>query len=322
MADLTRRELLKRTAAGAAGAAVLAAGGRAGAEAVPALPSAKTGAGKDRWQLSLNTSTIRPASLEDKIAVAAKAGYDAIELWSNDLDAYEKGGKSLADLGKRVRDAGLAMPNIIGIFGAMPPTDEEKAKAADGFRQKMRQAGAVGAKHIAVTATPDRPDLDVRWAAKQYAELIDMGKEFGVAPAFEFLGPTKGLPTLGQAAAVAMESGRPEAGLVADTFHMYRGGSAWSGIRLTSGSLYAVWHINDVPKEPPQFELKDADRLYPGDGILPLAQALKDLWAVGFRGPLSLEIFNREEWKKDPAEVARIGLEKMRRVIAASGTGA
>jgi sugar phosphate isomerase/epimerase len=59
--------------------------------------------------------------------------------------------------------------------------------------------------------------------------------------------------------------------------------------------------------------------VYPGDGVLPLAQLLRDLSDIGYRGPLSLELFNRDYWKQDMLAVARTGIEKMRQVIAASG---
>jgi sugar phosphate isomerase/epimerase len=319
MQALSRRELLKTGGAGLAGAAMLAGGGAMAAQESPApkAPEPK----RDRWILALNASTIRSASLDDKISAAAKAGYDGIELWLNDLDAYEKSGKPLADLGKQIKDAGLSVPNIIGIFGAMPATDEDKAKAMDGFKQKMRQAAAVGGRHIAMVPGPDRPDLDILWAARRYAELVDAGKECGIAPALEFLSTMKSIHTLGQAAAIVMESGRSEGTIVADTFHMYNGGSQWSGVPFLSGSIYAVWHMNDLPAQSEAGKMKDADRIYPGDGVLPLKTLLKDLWQTGFRGPLSLELFSRAEWAKPPAEVAKVGIDKMRAVIAASGTG-
>ena len=40
--------------------------------------------------------------------------------------------------------------------------------------------------------------------------------------------------------------------------------------------------------------IADADRVYPGDGVAPIKQILRDLRAIGFRGMLSLELFNRE----------------------------
>ena len=36
---------------------------------------------------------------------------------------------------------------------------------------------------------------------------------------------------------------------------------------------------------------------------------------VGYTGVISLELFNPSYWEQDPAEVARIGLEKMQAVI-------
>jgi sugar phosphate isomerase/epimerase len=276
---------------------------------------------KGRWRLSLNTSTIRPASLEDKVSAAAKAGYDCIELWSNDLADYEKKGKSLADLGKRIKDLGLDVVNVIGLWNSMPEKEEDAAKGLEGLRTRIGQAAKVGARHIAAIPSPDRADMDVLWAAKRYRGLLEVGREFGIEVAIEFVGFLKGIHTLGQAAAIAIESGDPKASIVADTFHIYRGGSTFTGVTHLQGSALAVCHFNDVPKAPSQFELKDADRIYPGDGILPLAQFLRDLWGAGFRGPLSLEIFNAPEWKKDPFEVARIGMDKMRAVIAVSGVG-
>ncbi len=39
---------------------------------------------------------------------------------------------------------------------------------------------------------------------------------------------------------------------------------------------------------------------------------LKD---AGYAGVISLELFNLSYWEEDPAEVARIGLEKMKSVL-------
>ena len=58
----------------------------------------------------------------------------------------------------------------------------------------------------------------------------------------------------------------------------------------------------------------DGAHLHPGDGVAPLKELLSDLRAIGFRGMLSLELFNREYWKQDPLEVAKRGLAKMKAV--------
>jgi len=315
METLSRREWM---ATGALGAAAMATG----ADAAEPKPAETRGAEAPptRWSLGINTSTLR-GSLEEKVRATAKAGFDSIELWSGDLSRIEKEGKPLDDLRKLLADLGLSVPNVIGIWSPMPPDEAEKAKRYEQLKPQLAQAAKVGSKHIAAVPAPDRPDIDVRWAARRYRELLELGRQFGITIAIEFLGPLKGIHTLGQAAAIAIEADSPDARIIPDTFHVYRGGSSFAGVRHLAGSLYALWHFNDVPKEPPREQLRDGDRILPGDGILPLPQLLKDLWASGFRGPLSVELFNQELHKKDPFEVAALCMEKMNALIAKSGVG-
>src|SRR5690242_14040856 len=65
---------------------------------------------------SLNTSTIREqkVGIVREAEIAAQSGYDAIEPWMGTLDEYVKGGGSLRDLGKRIRDLGLTVESAIG----------------------------------------------------------------------------------------------------------------------------------------------------------------------------------------------------------------
>jgi sugar phosphate isomerase/epimerase len=78
------------------------------------------------------------------------------------------------------------------------------------------------------------------------------------------------------------------------------------------------FHLNDYPATPPRETIRDADRVYPGDGVAPLPAMLKSLLATGFRGFLSLELFNPTYWQQDALTVARTGLEKMRAAVAAA----
>ena len=303
-----RREMMARAAVGAA---ALVAGRSTPAQA----PDAQDSPG---WIVTLNTSTIRPASLEDKIRAASEAGYDGIELWSNELSDHAKSGASLEALGKRLRHEGLIVPNVIGLWNCMPESDDERPQALERARRQMEEAVQVGAMHIAAVPTPDRPGIDVLWAAERYRELLELGEEIGIVPAVEFVGFFKGINRLGQAAAIAIEADHPKACLVADTFHLYRGGSGFGGVRHLAAHFIACFHFNDAPSEPPRTEQKDADRIYPGDGILPLPQLLADLRGIGFHGPLSLELFNRDHWQQEPVEVAQTGMRKIREVIAQS----
>ncbi len=276
--------------------------------------------GASPWPLSLNASTIRPAPVLDKIRVAAETGWDGIELWIDDLENHEKNGGSLKDLGRSIRDQGLFVPNIIGLWNCMPAEPEAWAPALKVTRERMRMSAEVGSKCVAAIPIPDRANFDLKWGADRYGELLRIGREdYGITVAFEFVGFFKGIHRLGQACAVAIDADDPDACLVMDTFHLYRGGSGFNGIRHLDANFIAVFHWNDVPGGMKREAAGDKDRVFPGDGVLPLGQALRDLKAIGYTGPLSLEIFKREYWEQDPKEVARAGIEKMRACVAAAG---
>jgi len=70
---------------------------------------------------------------------------------------------------------------------------------------------------------------------------------------------------------------------------------------------------------PDRFEQGDADRVWPGDGVLPLVPMLRQLAAWGYERTLSLELFNPGYWELDPAENARIGLAKVKACLAEAG---
>ena len=54
----------------------------------------------------------------------------------------------------------------------------------------------------------------------------------------------------------------------------------------------------------------------PGDGVGPLEEIERLALAQGYEGFVSLELFNPALWEQDPAEVAKIGLEKMQGYFA------
>ncbi|WP_315822329.1 hypothetical protein [Paraflavitalea speifideaquila] len=66
--------------------------------------------GVSPWPVCLDTATIRPASLDEKVRIAHKAGYDAIEPWDGELEKYEADGGNLRDLGKRLKTWACSYP--------------------------------------------------------------------------------------------------------------------------------------------------------------------------------------------------------------------
>jgi 2-keto-myo-inositol isomerase len=308
MADtLSRRGFLTASGLGAAG---LAAARPAFGQAAPEAKLYQDG--QSPWPLCLNTSTIRPATLQQKIDAAVEGGYDAIELWINELEEHEKAGGDLKELGQQIRERGLFVINVIGLWSAIPPTPSEWEASLTDTKERMRRIAAVGSKHAAAIPPSEIENFDLKWGAARYKDLLKIGKEeYGIRPAVEFVGFFKSVYRLGQAVAMALDSDEADACIIPDTFHLYRGGSGFEGIRHIQGHLIANFHWNDVPAEPAREELGDEHRIYPGDGILPLKQTLEHLLAINYRGPLSLELFYREYWEMDPKVVARNGRDKM-----------
>jgi sugar phosphate isomerase/epimerase len=277
------------------------------------------------FRFMLNTSTIRgqKQTLAQEIDIAAKAGYDAIEPWLGELEQVKKDGGSLKDLKKRVADHGLTVESSIGFARWIVDDETERKKGLEQARRDMDLVLQLGGKRIAAPPVGATEELvkDPLKIAERYRKLCDIGAEIGVVPQVELWGFSKTLHRLGETACAALESGHPQACILADVYHLHKGGSGFAGVKLLSGTALQIFHLNDYPAKPDRATITDADRVYPGDGVAPLRQMLRDLRGIGFRGYLSLELFNPTYWKQDPLEVARTGLEKMKAVVKASQQG-
>lgn len=275
--------------------------------------------GGEPFQYGLNTSTLQGFKLpiEDELKLAAKAGYAAVEPWVRELEAFEASGKPLEELGRRILDLGLVVPSAIGFFEWAVDDAERRKKGLQDARQAMERVRKIGGTRIAAPASgvTDVEGMDPRVLAERYRAVLDLGDEMGIVPEVEVWGFSKTLSRLGEAAYVAIESGHPSACILPDVYHLYKGGSGLSGVRLLSGRAIPVFHMNDYPAQPPRETITDADRVYPGDGVAPLGDLMRDLKAIGFDGVLSLELFNKEYWKQDPETVAKTGLRKMKEVV-------
>lgn len=271
------------------------------------------------FRFCLNTSTIKGQglSLADEIDLVADAGYDGIEPWVRELDAHVEAGGSLENLRQRAADRGLGIENLIGFFEWIVDDDDRRAAALEEARRNMEMARQVGCPLLAAPpmGATDTEGLDLRRAAERYRKLLEIGEDYGVTPVLEFWGHSRTLGRLGEALLVAAEAGRRDARILADVFHMYKGGSPYQGLRLTGPDTFGLFHVNDFPAEPLRDEISDADRVYPGDGVAPLDDIFGDLADAGFHGALSLELFNESYWQQDARAVAETGLKNMRKAV-------
>jgi len=271
------------------------------------------------FRYCLNTSTIRGQKLtfDKELEITAKAGYDAIEPWVGNINRYVESGGKLKELRKCIAEFGITVESAISFPRWIVDDDATRAKGLEQAKREMDLLAKLGAKRIAAppAGATREPGLDLDKAAERYLALLELGDQFGVVPQIEIWGSSKNLHRLGQAMYVVIESGHPRACLLPDVFHIYKGGSDFNGLKQLSARAIQVFHLNDYPAEPPRETARDSDRVYPGDGVAPMTQILRDLLANGSRAVLSLELFNPTYWKQDPLTVAKTGLAKMKSAV-------
>lgn len=264
------------------------------------------------FRYSLNSSTIRPTPILDKIRIAAAAGYEAIELWHDDIDLFLQRGGTLRDIRRALEDHGLVVPTTIMLKGWCEPDGPAYEAGLAECRRRLDQAAAVGALH-AIAGPPHGP-VDFALAGRRYRELLELGLTFGVRPAMEYLGFVQEVNSIGAARRIMRESGHPQATIVLDPFHDFRGGAGCEEIAQLRPEEIAVCHFDDAPASPPPPQQRDPDRVMPGDGVIPLKRFVALLRQIGYDRWISLELFREDLWRQDPLEVARVGLAKMRAV--------
>lgn len=267
------------------------------------------------FRYCFNTSTIRGQKLNllEEIDIASRAGYQAIEPWLGEIETFVRTGGSLADLRKRIADLGLTVESAIGFAEWVVDDDERRAKGLEQARRDMDLVQQIGGKRVAAppAGATDVETLDYLKVAERYHALLTIGDHIGVVPQVEVWGFSKTLNRLGQAVLAAVESGHPSACVLPDVYHLYKGGSNFTGLQLLGSTAVHVFHMNDYPANPPRQAIGDADRIYPGDGVAPLPEILQTLHNINFTGFLSIELFNRGYWQQDPLEVARTALSKL-----------
>lgn len=271
---------------------------------------------------SLNTSTIRgqKVPVEEEARLAARAGFNAIEPWIAELQDFARRGGNLKDLGKQIADLGLKVESAIGFARWIVNDDLERRKGLDEAKRDMEMVLAIGGKRIAAppVGATDKPIPELGVIADRYRALAELGTQVGVIPEAEVWGFSKTLSRLGETVLVAMESGHPQACVLPDVYHLYKGGSGFDGLRFMAGQAIGIFHVNDYPKDKDRSTIKDADRVFPGDGAAPLAAVFRTLRDIGYRGMLSLELFNPEYYKRDAFEVVKEGLAKTKAAVKAA----
>ena len=261
-------------------------------------------------QYCLNTSTIKPQALLDKISLAGEAGYDGIELWLNDVLEHVARGGEVSDVEKALADNGLIVPSVIAIRQWGDFEGWEHQLVLEEARRRFALGARIGARFI--VATPPMESAETKHLPERYRELLEIGREEGIRPTFEYISFFKSAHTLRQAWEIVQEADDRDATLILDAFHNWNSESTLDDLRAIPVDCISHYHIDDAHPEKPPLTQTDPDRVMIGEGQIDLAAEIAILKEKGYDHTVSLELFNADLWTADPAEALCVGLERMK----------
>jgi sugar phosphate isomerase/epimerase len=297
----------------------LASSALAGAVSRPAAGAAA------RMYVSLNSALLTGGKVgwPDFARLAAKIGYGGADF---NLAAAMKEGLEptralLAEL--KIKPAVCGLP-----VAAARGDDAAFQESMKGLDEAAKFAAAVGCPRMTLVVSPGSqiPKEEQRkMLGDRLRQISEVLAKSNVRLGLEFLGP---LPLRAKAPYVfiyrmdemlefAKECG-PNIGLLLDSWHWHHAGNTVADILAAGKSRVVTVHIVDGAKLPPE-EVRDNQRLLPGEGVIDLVGFFQALQKIGYEDGVSPEALGRIPKDMPIEEGARLGLETTLSVMRKAG---
>lgn len=256
--------------------------------------------------------------LGDKLDSAARAGFDGVEIFENDLLAFDG---SPADVRRMAEDLGLAITLFQPFrdFEAVP--DAQRARNLDRAERKFDTMAALGTDLMLVCSNvqPSAIDDDAR-AAADLRTMAERAAARGLRICYEALAWGRHVNRWAHAWRIVQATDHPALGLALDSFHTLAVGDDPSGIAQLPGDRVFFVQLADAPRVSLDvLSLSRHYRLMPGQGELDVAGFVRCAAAAGYAGPLSLEVFNDDFRAASARVIARDGVCSLALVEAEAG---
>jgi 4-hydroxyphenylpyruvate dioxygenase len=242
-------------------------------------------------------------TLEDKLAAAATAGFDGVEIFEPDFVASSW---SAAEVRTRCADLGLSI-DLYQPFRDFDADDPDVLAA--NLRRADRKFGvleALGTDLILVcsSVSPHALDDDDR-IAEQLHQLATRAGERGLRVCYEALAWGRFVNTYERSWEIVRRADHAALGLCVDSFHILSRGSDPAGIAVIPGEKLFFLQLADAPYlDMDILQWSRHYRLFPGQGTFDLPAFLGHVLTAGYSGPLSLEVFNDVFRQADPGRAA------------------
>ena len=242
----------------------------------------------------------------EKLEAIAAAGFDGIEFFEQDFIA-DAG--SPREVGERIRGMGLEITLFQPFrdFEGLPKA--LRAKAFDRAERKFDLMGELGTDLVLFCSSVHPEALGgIDRAAEDFRELGERAAKRGIRVGYEALAWGRHVNDHRDAWEIVRRADYPNIGLILDSFHTLGRGIDPQSIRSIPGDKIFFVQLADAPKI-------DMDLLYwsrhfrnmPGEGDLPVTDFMRAVMAAGYKGPISLEIFNDQFRGGLPRTIAKDG---------------
>jgi 4-hydroxyphenylpyruvate dioxygenase len=230
-------------------------------------------------------------TLESKLRAIAQAGFDGAEIFENDLLTARSSAREIA---AQMRELGLACTLFQPFrdFEGMP--EELRERTFDRLERKFDLMQELGAPLLLVcsSVSPAARGERSRIVA-DFRELAERAGRRNLRVGYEALAWGRHVFDHRDAWAVVKEVDHPALGLILDSFHSLARAIPVETLRQIDPAGIFIVQLADAPiVQMDYLSWSRHFRNMPGQGDLPLVEYVATLLEIGYRGPLSLEIFN------------------------------
>src|ERR1700694_4461917 len=249
-------------------------------------------------------------SLDEKLRAIAAAGFDAVEIFENDLLSFSG---SPRDVGKLCRDLGLSICAFQPFrdFEGMP--EPQRARNFTRVERKFDLMQELGTDLLLICSNVSPASLGgIDRAAADFHALGELAASRRLRVGFEALAWGRHVNDYRDAWEIVRRADHKSIGVILDSFHTLAPSLPISAIGAIPGDRIFLVQLADAP----QLDLDVLSwsrhfRCMPGQGNLNINDFMQSVVATGYSGPLSLEIFNDQFRSRSAKEVAIDGMRSL-----------
>lgn len=266
--------------------------------------------------MAMNTITIKQAPFLEKLRLISEGGFSGVGLWLDEIEDYLRGVKA-KPVKELLEEYGLTPVEMQLIRKWQYLSGPERKEAFDAAKDFFKRFKKLDLDCPVAVLPPEEVAGEMKDAVKDFRDLCRLAEDFGARVMFEFIGWAKQFHNVKLAWEVVKEANCANGGMLIDTFHFVKGGSAIEDLKQVSMEKVFLLHMNDVKSLPLGIkEQSRGFRFYPGEGEAPLKEIVGCFVEKGYEGFYCIEIFNETYWTEDPEAVVSKSKKSMDALFA------